>query len=232
MSNYLNLSTPAPRRLAILKNSAAKLNAGYNLRKSVNDTRPYTWRDVRYTGFHNSRTSRCELSPGFNDNGKTEIYYCHTGPYFPREKFADEFTGIHGRPLIDHTGWYADSDGHRTIRGLIVRLPHGRYMAGYYCSDNDERVYYPDIYNDERAAVYEADGHAERTAEKEREYAERYNAARELEDTIEEKLERLKECLALRNNPCFKRVRSEITRLTEDIKAARHDLKDSYSNFI
>lgn len=227
MNDYLNLCIPAKRRLAILKNSAAELNNRHNLRKSQNDTRPYTWLDVRYSGFHNARANRCELSPGFNDNGQTVIWYCHTGPYFTRERFADE---CNGGP--DHCGWYADSEGYDVIRGVVVALPHGRYLAGYYQSDNGERVYFADIFDDERAAARFADIKAKNLAESEREYSERYHAARVIEDNLQRYVDRLRECLALRNNPCFKRVRSEIMQLTESIKAARQDLKDNYSNYI
>lgn len=227
MNDYLNLNIPAKRRLAILKNSADKLNDGHNLRKSQGDTRPYTWRDVRYSGFHNARVARCELSPGFNDNGKAVIWYCHTGPYFPRERFADE---CNGGP--DHCGWYADSEGYNVIRGVVVALPHGRYLAGYYQSDNGERVYCPDIFDDERAAARFADIKAKNLAESEREYSERYNAARDIEDNLQRYVERLRECLALRNNPCFTRLRNEISGLIKNIRSERKTLKTEYADVI
>lgn len=227
MNDYLNLNIPAKRRLAILKNSAAELNAGHNLRKSQNDMRPYTWLDVRYSGFHNARANRCELSPGFNDNGQTVIWYCHTGPYFPRERFADE---CNGGP--DHCGWYADSEGYNVIHGVVVALPHGRYLAGYYQSDNGERVYYPDIFDDERAAARFADSKAKSLAESEREYNERYHAARDIEDNLQRYVERLRECLALRNNPCFARVRNEIAGLVKNIRSTRKTLKTEYAGVL
>lgn len=231
--DYLNLAIPARSRLMILKNAAHKLNSGHNARKASGNPEPYTWRDVRYSGFHNAAVNRCELSQGFNTcqytGKKTPIWYCHTGPAFPREMFADEFSE-YGRALIEHTGWFADVGCSNIIRGIVVRLPHGRYLAGYYQSDNDERVYYPEIYDCIRDAVYAADRHAESIAEIEREYSERWNAAQELEYECEEKVNRLRECLALRNNPCFTRLRDEANNLIERIREIREILKTEYAD--
>lgn len=224
---YLNLKISATRRLAALQAAAEKLNAGHNLRKSQNDTRPYTWRDVRYSGFHNARAARCELSPGFNDNGQDVIWYCHTGPYFPRERFADE---CDGGP--DHCGWFADDEGNGIVRGIVAALPHGRFLAGYYQSDNGERVYFADIFDDERAAARFADSEAKTLAESEREYHARYHAARDMEDNLQHRVERLRECLALRNIPCFTRVRNEIAGLVENIRSARKTLKTEYAGVL
>lgn len=234
--DYLALKIGAKRRLDVLKKAADKLNTGYNQRKGMGDMRPYTWRDVRYSGFHNAAVNRCELSQGLNTcqytGKKTPVWYCHTGPAFPREMFADEIIGNHGRPLVEHTGWFADVDCSNKIRGLVVRFPHGRYMAGYYQSDNGERVYYPEIYDCIRDAVYAADGHAESLAEIEREYSERWNAARDMEDKLQGNIERLRECLALRNNRCFTRVRNEISGLVENIRSARESLKTEYAGVL
>lgn len=221
---YLNLNITARGRLAALKAAADKLNAGHNARKASGNPEPYTWRDVRYSGFHNAATNCITLSRGMD--GDKPVYYTHCGQQFPREIFVDEFRDDNGRPLIEHTGWFANVDWSNKIRGIIVRLPHGRYLAGYFQSDNGERVYYPEIYDSEREAVYAAD----RLAETEREYSERWNAARELENEISDAETRLRECLALRNNPCFTRLRIEAAYLIERIREIRESLKTEYAD--
>ena len=101
MTDYLTLAIGAPRRLAILKRAADRLNVrDHNARKASGNLSPYTWRDVRYCGFHNARAGRCELSPGLN--GDQPIWYAHTGPQFPRERYADEIS------RINHIGWFTD----------------------------------------------------------------------------------------------------------------------------
>lgn len=232
MSDYLNLAMPAKFRLQYLKNAADKLNAGHNARKASGNPEPYTWRDVRYSGFRNV----AGLGQGFNTcpytKKKTPIWYCHTGQVFPREIFADQFIGNHGRPLIEHAGYFADVDCSETVRGIVVRLPHGRFLAGYYMSVNGERVYFSEIYTCEREAVYSADHHAETLAETEREYSENWNKAQELRDDLSDKLERLRECLTLRNNPCFVKARREVSGLIETIREIREDLSGKYAEFV
>lgn len=231
MSNtarYFDLTIPAPRRLALLRADFAKHSEKYP--HCPEHAKPASWRNLRGTTHKGLSAYVGNLAQG--SNGDTPIWYCHSGPFFNREYFADEFIGNHGRPLIEHTGWYADRDGSRTIRGLVVRLAHGRFLAGYYSKDNGERVYYQDVYDDERTAVYAADRHAERMAEDEREHDERYHAVRELEYESAEKLDRLRECLALRNNPCFARLRDEAADLIERIREIRETLKSDYADVL
>lgn len=225
---YLNLNIGARGRMAALQAAADKLNA--NPHRAMPE-KIYTWRDMRYSGFHNAAANCATLSHGFNTDArgrKIPIYYSHCGPEFPREKFADECESVR----IDHTGWYADDIQYATIRGIVVALPHGRFLAGYYMSDNGERVYYTDIYDDERDAAYTANSIAERIAEIEREHAEKCTAAANLQFDLDEKIERLRECLALRNNPCFTKLRSEAAELIESIRDMRETLKTEYADVL
>lgn len=219
---YLNLKIGARRRLDYLRGYAESLNARHNARKAAGDTRPYTWRDVRYCGFHNARSARCELSPG--RQGDRRIWYAHTGQQFPREKYADEIIDIL------HTGWYTDINCFETARGIVVALPRGRFLAGYEWSENGERVYFADIYASAEEAARAADSEAACFAEQAREYDARYQEARRLEDEIDDNLSRLRECLALRNRPCFAHLRDEARELMGKIRAARAVLDAEYAD--
>lgn len=229
---YLNLKIRVTGRMAALKAAADKLNANpYRAKPDM----IYTWRDVRYSGFHNAAENCITLSHGFetDESGrKTPIYYTHCGQQFPRECYADEIMGNHGRPLIDHGGWFTDTDHRYTARGVVVRLPHGRYMAGYEWSDNGERVYYPEIYDCEREAMYAADGYAEIFAERAREHDEKCEVAATIQETIETDIVRLRECLALRNNPCFAKLRREAVNIIERIREMRETLRTKYADVL
>lgn len=217
--HHTDIRIGAKARLAILRDRAQAFNKqGHTLPSAA------SWRDVRGYGFHNDRTYRCDLSPGLC-NGKP-VWYCHSGPAFEREIFVDESSDAR----IEHTGWFADPWQWDTIRGIIVRLPHGKYLTGYYVKDSGERVYFPEVYDDERTAVYAADGAAERVAEKEMEYREREEAARELAETVRDSKTRLRECLALRNHKCFSRVRDEVGGLVETIRNCMEELEREYSD--
>jgi len=221
---YLNLRIGAPARLAALRADAAKLaaNPHRNMRLAANPT----WRTVRYANFKSTNES---ISQGFNTDArgrKIPIWYCHTGPAFERETWADE---IENSP-IDHSGWYADPDGYDTYRGFVVALPHGRYLGGYYQSDNGERVYFANLFDCAREAARFADGQAEWYAEQERDYQMRWRAADALREKIESQLARLRECLALRNKPCFQRLRSEAADLVASIRDNRETLKTDFAD--
>jgi hypothetical protein len=218
---YLRLSIGARARLAALR----KAN-------------PADWRKARSWGFHNWQAAHgAGLSRGYNGEGlsRTPVWYSHTGPNFRNERKADE---CEGGP--NHNGWHTEHDGTTSkdgfglAWGIVARLPHGRFIAGYQWGDNDERVYFPEVYTEEREAARAADGHAESFAEVCREDSERFNAARELESDIEEKLDRLRECLALRNSkaPCLTTdYRDEAQDLIQEIRKARETLAEDFADY-
>lgn len=219
---YLNLNIPATARLAILKNAADKLNNGHNFRKAQNDSTPYSWRDVRYSGFHNARASQCQLSPGMN--GETRIWYCHTGQYFDREKWADEVLNS------GHTGWYENDHGD-TIRGLVVALPGGRFLAGYHGNGNGERVFFSKLFDDERDAAYFACEQARRIAAECYERYEHYQQALKLETDIETYRHRLKE-LAILSRAGLDYARQQMRDVARQIRQARRELATDYAGLL
>lgn len=50
--------------------------------------------------------------------------------------FADQISKAHGSRRVDHTGWFCDEFQDRTLRGVVYRLPHGRFVPGYVSSDD------------------------------------------------------------------------------------------------
>src|SRR5690606_19227724 len=72
---------------------------------------------------------------------------------------------------IRHNGWFTDDQQDETIRGLVVRLPHGRMLAGWSMGEHmASEIDSTRVYDDEREAARAADALAERVAEREREY--------------------------------------------------------------
>jgi hypothetical protein len=162
----------APARLAILKMIAVD---------SVNNSNEHTrltpgdWKGARnYTLESYASAFRHELDQGLQDG--EPVWYSHGGEQFRGERFADE---CEGGP--DHTGWYTDGDCSESSRGIVGRLNHGRFIAGYHWYSNDERVYFPQVFYSERDAARASDSHAERFADYAREYSERFDAMRDAE---------------------------------------------------
>jgi hypothetical protein len=241
--NYLIISnsvTSAIRLRRLREFAAAEVAKHGDTYANPHCPTPKTWREARRWGFGNWRSAYCAgLNQGFNShafgNGpqvgdKEPVWYCHAGACFRGEQFSDECDEA-PRYVRDHKGWYSDTDASETVRGIVARLPHGRFIAGYYWSNNDERVYFQTVYDNECDAAIAANAHAEKYAEICREDNEQYEAAQKLERDIESHFARLRECLALRHRACMEYVRDEARDLIEKIREARETLKTDYAEY-
>jgi len=215
---YTNLTIGASERLASLRRTAAT----HSNREAVK-----SWRDVRYSNLRNPS----KLDAGFNGEGRSRVpVWYGFDSFLRRETWCDEVEGI-GR-AIDHTGWFTDTHQSDKARGFIVALPHGKFLAGYHLSMNDERVYFADIHDSARDAALMADEHARVIAEAETEHAEKFDAATDLESEIEQSLKRLRECIVLRHTACLEYVRDEISELCESIREKREDLATNFKGVL
>lgn len=159
-----DLTIPAPRRLAMMRKAFAEHATKYP--HCPETIKPKSWRDIRGTT-HGSIEAYCGcLDQGFNGEGfaREPIWYTHQGQYFRRERDAHAIV----RHL--HTGWYTDEFHDDTAVGIVASLPHGRFLAGYRWTCNDERVYFSEVFDNEHDAAYMADEHARVFAEREREF--------------------------------------------------------------
>lgn len=87
-----------------------------------------------------------------------------------RWKWADKVTAAH----INHIGWFCDEDGDGDkIRGIVVLLPHGKFLAGWSMGEGMSSEVDGEIYTDETDAARAADNLAEAAADSEREYQEK-----------------------------------------------------------
>jgi hypothetical protein len=204
---YPSLSIGAKARLAIFKREAAQGNW----------VRPMTWRDVRFAKL--TRPSGIESS-------KNTWYASDENDALRRESRADEIVNQR------HKGWYTDVDCQETAFGIIVRLPHGRIIAGYRWDANGETVYYPEIFTDAEEAARMADEHARCFAEESREHSEKCQAAQEVENRIDDSLARLRECIALRHRKCMAYIRNEISELIEKIRDDRETLATEFKDYV
>lgn len=217
---YFNLSIPAPRRLAMMRADFAKHAKKYP--HCPEHAKPAAWRDVRSWGLHNWQSAFATLSAGSQDG--SQVWYSHAGPEFRNEVDAYEVTDMR-----DH-GYYTDTDCHDTAIGIVASLTHGRFIAGYRWTSNDERVYFPQIFDDRDAAARMADAHARRFAESARDDSERYEAMTLAELDVETQTEELQKAIALRHRAKFggfERVR----RYIEKLRAARETLADATLNY-
>ena len=215
MTDYLDLARGARHRLAVLRAIATKHNAG-------------DWRTARTTGFHSWHAYEGGLSAGRQPDG-APIWETHQGAYFRNEVFADKCDEA-PRHIQRTSGWYTDTDTECTMRGIVARLPHGRYIAGYYWNRNGERVYFPQVYHCRREAAIAADECARIAAE--REYADRvrWESALRVQDELDSKLRRLRECILLRHAVAVQYVRKEVPGLVVAIRRARRQLQSEYAD--
>lgn len=227
---YFDLSIPAPRRLAMMRRDFEAHATKYP--RCPEHAKPRTWRDVRRYTLGNYRGAFCAgLNPGFNGYGfaRSRVWYSHTGA-----NFRDE-TAIHDRRDVwnaRHTGYYTDVDVYETAWGIVARLSHGRFIAGYQWGETGERVYFDEVYTDESEACRAADGHADTFAEQAREDSHMRNKADKLQRDREDKADELKKAIALRNNPRFPGARHEARELIADLRAIDETLRDEYADYL
>lgn len=167
------------------------------------------WRKKRTCTFSNVHMHTGSLSQGFNK--KTPIWYDHTGQYFKRE-------------TINEIGWYTE-DSTSTVNGLIVALPHGKFMSGYIWKENGERVYFQDIYDNKNDAVSNADSEAEIFADTVNEHFEKFNMYRDIEQKLEDQKKELATRYALRNHKVLanRNVSYLIELIRENIEALANE---------
>lgn len=164
------------------------------------------------------------LYQGFN--GNTTIWYSFDGAQFRNERDAHEVVNL------NHTGWYTDADWNELAIGIIGSLPHGRFIAGYRLSDSGQRVYYPELFDNEKDAARMADEHARVIGEQESEYNAHWHEAQDLADSIEEQKRDVARRFALRHRDGFDSA-SDYREMEYAIKQLRKDkerLKDNYSD--
>ena len=215
MYEYLNLKIGAPRRLVHLRTSAQRHSEKFPSGSAA------TWRTVRYA----TLTHLGGLHRGMN--GGAPIWYARAGAAFRREKYADEcYQGIR------HKGWYTDAECDEKARGIVVRLPHEKFIAGYEWSANGERVYFPEVFVDESDAARRADSHAESFADACLEHDAKYHEAQKLQTEAEDMAQQLAEKLALRNNPRFPGAREKARELLTELRETRERLRDEFADFL
>ena len=215
MYEYLNLKIGAPRRLAYLRTRAQRHNEKFPSGSAA------TWRTVRYA----TLTQPGHLTQGMN--GGAPIWYALTGSAFPRETYADLCA-----EGLGHRGWFTDVDCTMKARGIVVRLPHEKFIAGYEWDDTGERVYFPEIFDSETDAARRADSHAESFADDCREHDAKDREAQKLQDDAEYMAHQLAEKLALRNNPRFPDAREEARELLTELRELRQRLRDEFADFL
>lgn len=211
---WLNLTKNAPARLAMLR------AAGNGDWRAIRASRGGT--------FVNAQMYYGNFGQGTQSDG-SRIWSTFTGEKFRGETFASNCEDV-PRSVRGSSGWYTDTDCRATARGIVAKLPHGRFIAGYYWSDNGERVYFGGTYTAEREAAIAADGHAESFAELAREDSEKFDAMQKCEIAIEDDLQRLRECVALRHKKCMTYIREEIGELIESIRANRTELATTFKD--
>jgi hypothetical protein len=107
-------------------------------------------------------------APRPENAGTGRSFYLNSdGQPFTRWQWCDEVPDVR----IKHIGWFVDEYGDGdTIRGIVVALPHGRFLAGWSMGEGMASIIDADLYESAKDAAYAADSMAESAAEREREY--------------------------------------------------------------
>ena len=119
------------------------------------------WAGRKFCGeyYHAPRPENAGTVRGF--------YLGSDGQPFSRWQWCDEVDGVR----INHTGWFCDEHGDgEKIRGIVVALPHGRFLAGWSMGEDMLSTVDADLYDSANDAAYAADRKAERAADNERDY--------------------------------------------------------------
>jgi len=126
-----------------------------------------------HEGIRKKRDMRKYCGPFYMENPRP-IQGRHEGGFFflnsdfqPGRywKYADEvYTGI------QHTGWFIDEQCDEKIRGIVIYLPHGKFLSGCTFGEGMISKYDGDIFTEEDSAAMAADESARIAAEHEREY--------------------------------------------------------------
>ena len=144
-----------PARMAILRMITAD---SVNNRNESTRLQAGDWRGARNWTMKSYAAAYCSgINQGFD--GESPIWYSHGGEQFRNERDACEVLRMR------HTGWFTDSYQDDTAVGIVASLTHGRYIAGYRWTSNDERVYFDDVFTNEDDAARMADEHARVFAE-------------------------------------------------------------------
>lgn len=176
------------------------------------------WRAARKWGLHDWQAAYCTLSQGMN--GRDPVWVTHCGPYFRDESDANHRQGR------ERGGYYTSSDCDERAIGIVARLPHGRFIAGYRWTSNDERVYFGQVFTDEDEAHSSALEHARVFAEIQMADNERFEAMTLAELDVEDKLSEVQQAFALRHRSKFggaDRVREGI----EALRKAREECREA-----
>lgn len=206
-------------RMAILRMIAADSVNNFNPQTRLNPgdwkrARSYTmgnWQNAYMSGLHQGSDS----------------WHTHDGEQFRGERDAASILGNHRA-----AGYYTDTDYNEKAIGIVGRLTHGRFVAGYRWTSNDERVYYPRVFDDEDDAARMADEHACAFAQSAYEDVQKWDEARKIEIDIDDALIRLRECLAMRHNVRMHYVRDEARELCETVRTMREQLTTDYADYL
>ena len=151
----------AAARLAIFRMMAA--DSANNLNPSTR-LHPSDWRGARSYTLGSFAAAYCS---GLNQ-GKGQ-WHAHMG-----EQFRNEFD-VHSVTGFKYHAWHTNCEGSELAIGIVASLPHARFIAGYRWTSNDERVYFPEIFDDDEDAMRVADEHARVFAESTRCHDERFS---------------------------------------------------------
>ena len=215
---YQLRSGGARERLAILRRMA---------RDSLNNPNPATrlfpdnWQGARHYKLNNYESVFCMLDQGFDAGAP--VWYAHTGEQFRGELDSGDIVNMR------HRGWFTDIHGEELAIGIVGRLTHGRFISGYRWTANNERVYFPAVFDNADDAARMGDEHARVFAENAREDSERFDAMTQAECHAEFVADDVNMAFQARNVSA--RHREYCKERIEELRAARNDVAEKTAEY-
>ena len=201
----------AAARLAIFRRIAAESANNFNPSTRL---QPGDWRGARNCTLGSFAAAYCA---GLNQ-GRGQ-WYSHMG-----EQFRNEFD-IHSVTGFKYHAWHTNCEGSELAIGIVASLPHARFIAGYRWTSNGERVYFPEIFDDDEDAMRMADEHARVFAELARCHDERFSIMVLSELDEGDKTIELQKAIALRSRAKFG-GRDRVREACDDLRKARETLRE------
>lgn len=126
---------------------------------------------------------------------------------------------------LNHTGWYCDTYNDETSHGLVITLPHGKFLSGR--TDVSGGVFINhELFSDEESAARDGDCTARIYAEREQAHAQEYDNACDLAREISDKKSSICMLRAIRLIDRSKHnVQGKISDLIREIRKLRQELQ-------
>lgn len=122
-----------------------------------------TFKQLKSMGYKNGRCAG-PYTIDFDASDDSRTFYLDSD-FTPSSRWCWIDESEYNGGLYRHKGWFCNEEQDETVRGLVFRLPHGRYLAACSLGKGMVSVVSKEIFYAEFMAIRAADNMAEKLAE-------------------------------------------------------------------